>query len=243
MQTSREWPGAVLEVLESTDSTMEDALALARKGAPSGSAVMTGFQAKGRGRVPGRTWVSPPWESLLVTIILRAADVAFPVAELPLRAGVAAALGVEEAGGIAVQIKWPNDLVFGGRKLAGLLCMASGGVMLVGLGVNLLQQRFPEDLAMPAVSLVQACGRRVEPRALLPAVLSSLARVAADASWREALIERLYARGRTVTVDLIGSARSMEGVLRTVDERGRLILGMPDGSLRAVEQGEIRPGR
>jgi BirA family transcriptional regulator, biotin operon repressor / biotin---[acetyl-CoA-carboxylase] ligase len=100
------WPGAVLEVLESTDSTMEDALALARKGAPSGSAVMAGYQAKGRGRVPGRTWVSQPWESLLVTIVLWKKDVTFPLAELPLRAGVAAALAVEEAAGIAVKIKW-----------------------------------------------------------------------------------------------------------------------------------------
>jgi len=249
MQTSRGagagsgWQGALLEVVESTDSTMEDALALARRGAPSGSAVMAGYQAKGRGRVPGRTWVSPAWESLLVTILIWKKDIAFPLPELPLRAGVAAALAVEAAAGIGVQIKWPNDLVVDDRKLAGLLCAASGDAALVGIGVNLLQEGFPDGLAMPAVSLRQASGRAVQPRALLDLILGDLGRVMADPSWRAALNARLYARGRTVTVDLLGTDRSVTGDLETVDCEGRIVLVMTDGSRLAVENGEIRPGQ
>jgi biotin-(acetyl-CoA carboxylase) ligase len=64
-----------------------------------------------------------------------------------------------------------------------------------------------------------------------------------DPSWREALIERLYARGRPVTVYVIGADRSIGGVLQTVDEQGRIVLKMTDGSSTAIEQGEIRPGR
>jgi BirA family transcriptional regulator, biotin operon repressor / biotin---[acetyl-CoA-carboxylase] ligase len=136
-----------------------------------------------------------------------------------------------------------NDLVVDNRKLAGLLCAASGDVALVGLGVNLLQQRFPDDFAMPAVSLLQASGRAVEPRTLLPLVLASLAGVAEDPSWRDALTGRLYARGQSVTVDVMGTDRSVRGVLETVDRQGRIVLGMPDGSTIAIENGEIKPGR
>ncbi len=204
---------------------------------------MAGYQAKGRGHVPGRSWVSPPWESLLVTILVWKRDIAFPLAELPLRAGVATARAVEEAAGIGVQIKWPNDLVVGGRKLAGLLCAASGDAVLVGVGVNLLQRRFRTALQCPAVSLLQASGRAVEPRALLALILASLAGVMEDSSWREALNARLHARGVAVTVDLLGTDRSVHGVLETVDGEGRIVLRMPDGSSMAVENGEIRPGR
>jgi BirA family biotin operon repressor/biotin-[acetyl-CoA-carboxylase] ligase len=231
----------VLETRERTGSTMEDALELARSGCASGSAVIAGFQERGRGRVPGRSWVSPPWESLLATIVLRKPDIPFPLRELPLRAGVAAARAVEDAAGIGVSIKWPNDLVVGGRKLAGLLCEARGETALVGIGVNCAQTHFPEGLMMPACSILQASGRRVAARDLLPVILGCLRDVMEDAGWREALIGRLHARGSSVSVSLLGSGRSLQGVLDTVDEQGRIVLIMPGGERVPVSQGEIRP--
>jgi BirA family transcriptional regulator, biotin operon repressor / biotin---[acetyl-CoA-carboxylase] ligase len=237
------WPGSYVELRSSTGSTMDDAYALARSGAPDGSAVAAGYQERGRGRVPGRTWVSPPGESLLVTVLVRAAALGYALPELPLRAGVAAARAVEASCGLRVEIKWPNDLVAQGRKLAGLLCEARGGIALVGIGVNCLQESFPDDLAMPAVSLRQAAGRAVPPRELLPHVLDALAAVASDPAWRDELNARLYRRGQGVTVDLIGAGRSVSGVVRDVDGQGRLVLALPGGETTAVEQGEIRPGR
>jgi BirA family transcriptional regulator, biotin operon repressor / biotin---[acetyl-CoA-carboxylase] ligase len=236
------WPAAVLEVREVTGSTMDDALALALSGCASGSAVLAGFQQKGRGRVPGRTWLSPPWESMLATIILRREDIPFAMHELPLRAGLAAARAVEEAAGISVQIKWPNDLVWQGRKLAGILCESRGPAALVGVGVNCAQASFPPGLAMPACSILQAGGRGVDPRALLSVVLRRLREVMDDQGWRGELVERLYARGTRVVVDLLGSGRVREGVLQYVDEEGRIVLMLDGGELVAIAQGEIRTG-
>ena len=239
---SEPWPGAVIQVREVTGSTMEDALALAQTGCASGSAVMAGFQEKGRGRVPGRTWVSPPWQSMLVTIILRRAEVPFPIQELPLRAGVAAARAVEEAAGSALQIKWPNDVVWQGKKLAGILCESRGDAALVGIGVNCAQTTFPDGLAMPACSILQASGRTVPPRALLPLILRHLRGVMTDPGWRQELRERLYARGTRITVDLLGSGQVREGVLCDVDQEGRIVLQLRSGESVAIAQGEIRTG-
>jgi len=234
------WNGAPIRVRERTLSTMEDARELARAGCPSGTTVVAGFQEKGRGRMPGRVWSSAPGESLLATVVVNLTDAGFPLPQLPLRAGVAAARAVEETAGITPRIKWPNDLVWEGKKLAGLLCEAFGGTGLIGIGVNLLQTAFPPELAGSACSLLQASGRAVAPLTLLAALLARLKDVLTDAAWRQKLEARLYARGRQVNVDLLGSARQVSGILSGVDEEGRLVLLVGNGSLRRIEQGELR---
>jgi len=234
------WGGAPILVRERTVSTMEDARELARAGCPSGTVVVAGFQEKGRGRVPGRVWSSAPGESLLATIVVNLADAAFPLPQLPLRAGVAAALAVEESAGILARIKWPNDLLCDGKKLAGLLCEASGDTGLIGIGVNLLQAEFPPEIAGSACSILQASGRTVAPLALLAVLLTRLKDVLTDTAWREKLKARLYARGRPVSIDLLGSGRQATGILSDVDEQGRLVLLLGNGSLQRIAQGELR---
>ena len=234
------WKGAPIRVVERTTSTMDDARELARAGCPSGTVVVTGFQEKGRGRVPGRVWSSAPWESLLATVVVRLSETAFPLLQLPLRAGVAAARAVEVSAGIALEIKWPNDLVFDGRKCAGLLCETHGHAALIGLGVNLTQKAFPPEITDTACSLLQASGRTVPVFTLLASFLDRLKDVLADASWREKLQARLYARGRHVSVDLLGSGRMAAGVLSDVDEEGRLIIQLDDGSFLPIAHGQLR---
>ncbi len=243
METSEDvadpWPGAVVVSLESTSSTMDDARELARSGCASGSVVCTRYQARGRGRVPGRTWISPPGESLLATVVVLKRDIGFPVGELPLRAGVAAARAVEDASGLQVQIKWPNDLVVEDRKLAGLLCEAGGDVLLVGIGVNLLQRSFPPEIESTACSLIQASGQEVSAFTLLSFFLGRLREALHDDAWRSRLLDRLYAKGRRVRVDLLGSEGAVEGTIVGVDEMGRLILQDGDGRPILIAQGEI----
>jgi len=234
------WGGAPIWVRERTLSTMDDARELARAGCPSGTVVVAGFQEKGRGRVPGRVWCSAPGESLLATVVVNLLETTFPLQQLPLRAGVAAALAVEESAGIAPRIKWPNDLVFDGRKFAGVLCEAHGDTGLIGLGVNLTQTAFPPELADSACSLLQASGRVVDRLALLASLLARLKDALADSAWREKLQARLYARGRQVSVDLLGSGRRASGILSDVDEQGRLVLMLANGGLQPIEQGELR---
>ena len=189
------WEGAPVYLKERTGSTMDDALALARAGSPAGTTVVAGLQERGRGRAPGRLWVSGAWESLLATVILRRVD-APPPSEMPLRAGLAASLAIEEAAGITVAIKRPNDILWEGRKLAGVLCESRGDILLVGIGVNCRQLAFPPEIAQSACSLRQACGRDISPLALLPLVLARLKASLEDGLWRGKVDERLVTRDR-----------------------------------------------
>jgi BirA family transcriptional regulator, biotin operon repressor / biotin---[acetyl-CoA-carboxylase] ligase len=229
--------------LERTGSTMDDAMELARQGCPTGTVVVAGYQDKGRGRVPGRVWLSPPWESLLATVVIRIRDMACPLHELPLRAGTGVARAVEETAGIRVGIKWPNDLVVDGRKLAGLLCEARGEVALVGLGVNCLQRSFPPEISDAACSLLQLTGRGIAPLSLLLGVRQGLRDCLDGTQWRQNLDGRLAGRGSRVTVDLLGSGRVQEGVIRGIDDAGRLLLETDDNGIVSVAQGEISAGR
>ena len=240
---SPSWGDAPIETRESTKSTMDDALDLARAGCPTGTVVVAGFQEKGRGRVPGRSWLSPPWESLLATIVIRGRDLPCPLGELPLRAGIAFARAVEEAAGITVHIKWPNDLVVDGRKLAGVLCEAHGDIVLAAIGVNCLQRSFPPEIEGTACSLLLLTGRRIAPLSLVPGIRKRLEAGLASTGWREELERRLWGMGTRVRVDLLGSGRSIEGVLRGVDESGRLLVARDDGGVEAVSQGELSAGR
>ena len=189
------WEGAPVYLKERTGSTMDDALALARAGSPAGTTVVVGFQERGRGRAPGRLWVSGAWESLLATVVLCRAD-SPPLSQLPLRAGLAVSLAIEEAAGITVAIKRPNDILWEGRKLAGVLCESRGDILLVGIGVNCLQLSFPPEIAQSACSLHQASGRDISPLALLPLVLTRLKDSLADGLWRGKVAERLLRRDR-----------------------------------------------
>jgi BirA family biotin operon repressor/biotin-[acetyl-CoA-carboxylase] ligase len=224
---------------------MDDALLLACAGCPTGTVAVADYQLKGRGRVPGRTWVSQPGESLLATVVLRISELGYTLTELPLRAGVAVALGIEDAAGIAVEIKWPNDVVASnaspeaGRKLAGLLCEEHGEVVLVGFGVNCCQTSFPEEIGSTACSLLQVSGRIPSISSLLFAILNRLKSAPANDGWRHDLRFRLHRLGQVVRVDHIGSGRTQTGIVRDIDERGRLVLELSDGRLETLTQGEL----
>jgi BirA family biotin operon repressor/biotin-[acetyl-CoA-carboxylase] ligase len=226
---------------------MDDALRLARAGCPTGTVAAADYQEKGRGRVPGRTWMSLPGESLLATVVLRIPELGYALEELPLRAGVAVALGIEDAARIGVQIKWPNDVVAAGsmptagKKLAGLLCESHGDAALVGFGVNCSQASFPDEIADAACSLFQVVGKVLPPSSLLSAILFRLKDAAANAGWQDQLRARLYRRGQAVRVSLIGGGRTLQGILEDVDDRGRLVLELSDGRRQAVTQGELLP--
>jgi BirA family biotin operon repressor/biotin-[acetyl-CoA-carboxylase] ligase len=208
------WPGAPVYVRETTGSTMDDALALARQGCPSGTVVAAGLQERGRGRGQGTRWLSGRWESLLATVVLAPSEAGFPLTQLSLRAGLAVALAVEETAGIGVRIKWPNDLLWEGRKLAGILCESREGALLVGIGVNCTQAAFPPEIAATACSLAMAAGREVMPLALLPVVLAHLHGCLSADDWRGPVLARL-APGH--------------GTVRGIDEDGALLVHTAGG--------------
>ena len=223
---------------------------LARAGCPPGTVVVSGYQEKGRGRVPGRSWISPPRESLLATVVLSISELGFPICEeLPLRAGVAAALGIEDAAGIAVQIKWPNDVVAApgvpaaGRKLAGLLCEAHGGTALVGIRREL---RAGLVSAAKLPRRPARCCRSVAgpfpPGLCSPPSLARLQRFGpgTGVAGRPAEAAAPTGRGRPAWTCSDRGGR-WQGTLLDIDERGRLVLGLSDGSRLALSQGELLP--
>jgi BirA family transcriptional regulator, biotin operon repressor / biotin---[acetyl-CoA-carboxylase] ligase len=213
------WPGSPVYLRETTGSTMDDARALAAGGCPTGTTVVAGFQRQGRGRGHGRSWLSEPWQSLLATVVIRRADGGFPAGQLTLRAGLAAALAVGEAAGQEVRITWPNDILWEGRKLAGILCEARDDTLLAGFGVNCLQKRFPREIADSACSILTATGREVAPLELLPLLLARLAQSLCSAGWREQVLARLSVADE----DLQGLQ------VQGIDDSGALLLGGADG--------------
>jgi BirA family biotin operon repressor/biotin-[acetyl-CoA-carboxylase] ligase len=224
------------------ESTQTVAFTLAAEGAPDGTVVMADSQAAGRGR-RGRTWLDEPGSSLLVSIVLRPRLEPARLPGLSLAAAVAVAEALTRTAGLRPRLKWPNDVLVGGRKLAGILLETrlSGErpTTVLGVGVNLSQRVFPADLGQRATSVWLASGRLVDRDALLSALLDALG------DWRRRLERQGFAPvrtrwraladtlGRTVTVD------GVSGVAVDVDADGALVVADADGRRRRVLAGEV----
>src|SRR6185369_13879593 len=137
------------------DSTQAIAFGLAAQGAADRTVVVAESQAAGRGR-RGRVWVDEPGASLLLSVIVRPR---LPPARLPLlslAAGVAVAETLAEATGLSPRLKWPNDVLVDGAKIAGILLesrLGAAPLVVLGIGINLTQTQFPSPLAMRATSV------------------------------------------------------------------------------------------
>jgi BirA family biotin operon repressor/biotin-[acetyl-CoA-carboxylase] ligase len=234
-----------VDVVERTGSTNEDLLA---RGGPAGQVLVAEEQTAGRGRM-GRTWVSEPGAALTFSVLLR--PTAVPPHRrgwLPLLTGVAVATAVRSVAGVPAVLKWPNDVLAGEAKLAGILAEQSGDVVVVGIGINVATplSALPVSAAgLPATSL-RAEGSDVAREVVLIEVLRELERCylayradpdpgrsGLQASYRE-LCATL---GRPVRVELPGD-RTIAGVAQDVDADGRLLLR--DGeTLTPVSAGDI----
>jgi BirA family biotin operon repressor/biotin-[acetyl-CoA-carboxylase] ligase len=240
-----------LRVVAETGSTSSDVLALARAGAPEGLVIAAETQTAGRGR-QGRTWRSVPGASLTFSALLRPRPVPPPARGwVPLLAGVAVATAVRELTGIGTVLKWPNDVLVGESKLAGILAEQDGGAddaIVVGIGMNVLGAE--RDLAVPGATSLQAHGAgQTDRTALLAEILRQLGswylRWAGpgqgdpDACGLRAEYLRLSATvGRRVRVELPGG-RTLTGTAAGVDGTGRLLVGSADPEQVAVSAGDV----
>lgn len=195
------------------------------------------FQTAGRGRLDHK-WLSSPGENLMMSAVLSVADLPpETVATLPLVAGLAAVLAIRaqlpasEAQGVL--LKWPNDVLVGGRKVAGILCERNGSLVIVGIGINVMQRVFAPELAGKAVSLGAVPGFSGSVRSVREAVLSELGRQ--YGVWRERGFAAVYPAVRAVDF-LRGRALA---VRQTDDDRNpvRGLCGgiQPDGALYVGE--------
>jgi BirA family biotin operon repressor/biotin-[acetyl-CoA-carboxylase] ligase len=189
--------------LRCTDSTNDRARALAAAGAPHGTLVTAGEQRAGRGR-QGRTWSAPPGRALLASLVLR---------EVPALLAIASAVAVAEAVSPDAAIKWPNDILLAGRKVAGILAEGrhQEGWAVLGIGVNVAVRE--HDL--PPQVAAAAAGRGLEPAPLEPP------------RERDALLGRevRWQHGR--------------GVAAGIDGAGRLLVDRAGGVGMALDAGEV----
>jgi len=212
--------------LRTTTSTNDRARTLAAAGAPHGTVVSAAEQTAGRGR-QGRTWSAPPGRALLVSVVLRD-----PPTLLPLTA----ALAVAEIAGDEARIKWPNDVLVDGRKIAGILAEGrpqdGWAVLGIGLNVALRIEDLPPELHDTAGTLGLEPAD-VEPtlRRLLDALERTLA--LGDAELLSAYRARDALEGQEVRW------ASGRGRAAGIDGEGRLIVELPDGGRTALSAGEV----
>jgi BirA family transcriptional regulator, biotin operon repressor / biotin---[acetyl-CoA-carboxylase] ligase len=240
---------------EEIGSTNDEAARLAALGAEHGTLVIADSQTAGRGRL-GRTWVSPAGAGLYASIVMRpqAPRSLAPTGSeglLTLGGGVALAEGLRAATGLAVELKWPNDLMAPGgrRKLGGILTEGSseGGALLsvvFGFGIN-LRGLFDGPLADRATSLEAELGRPVDRNTVLVECLAALAERTRDlAGGRVADIRARWhayapsARGRSVEWTA-PAGRRRSGIAEGIDESGALLVRV-EGALERIVSGEVR---
>jgi len=252
---------SALDVVAQTGSTNEDLLAAARAGAAEGAVLVAEDQTRGRGR-QGRTWVSVPGAALTFSVLLR--PVAVPPAAwgwLPLLTGVAVTRALRAITGVEAVLKWPNDVLAGGAKLAGILAEQADDAIVVGVGVNVATA--PDGLpatgagALAATSLARQ-GASTDRRALLVGVLRELEHwyqrwtapatvpgtapgsVPGDAEGSGLRAEYLRwcsTIGRDLRVQLPGDAQ-LVGVASGIDWAGRLVVQTATGAV-PVSAGDV----
>ena len=238
--------GVAHEHHPSLTSTNDRAAAWAQQGAPHGAVVTADAQTDGRGR-RGNRWVSNPGENLCVSVVWRPQAAREDFGAVSLVTGLGLLRGLALPG---TMLKWPNDLLLGGRKLGGVLCeskwLEDRPTVVLGFGLNVHQAEFEGELAQTATSLALqgAAGPRL---ALLADLLLSLERTLAEfdeggfVSLRHDYLDRCALQGKTVRASHQGAP--IEGVVEGIDELGSLLLRMSDGQLHAVSSGDVQQVR
>jgi BirA family biotin operon repressor/biotin-[acetyl-CoA-carboxylase] ligase len=239
-----------IRVVEETGSTNADLAALAQQGADEGLVLVAEAQTSGRGRLD-RTWTAPPRSGLTFSVLLRPGVPAARLAWLPLLAGLAvvrALRGFTELEGVPrgrmadAALKWPNDVLIGDRKLAGILAERAGDAVVVGIGLNVGLRA--SELPVPTATSLAIEGAPADRDPVLRAILRSLAAVydefkreGGEQALREAYEQVCATVGRQVRVELPGGD-VLTGTATGVDEHGRLLVAGAEG-VRALSAGDV----
>jgi len=227
----------------STASTMKDAARLAAQGEPHGTTVIADEQTAGIGR-NGHSWHSERGLGLYISIILRPSLPPDSLPVLTMALGLAVQSAVKDATGVECDLRWPNDLLFEGRKVAGIMVQATESALIGGVGINVNHSEFPEELRDVATSLRIATGREHLKDQILDRVLVNAL------EWTERLEQRgkqeifaeferrsSYVHSKPVEVELSG--RTIEGTTAGLDANGFLRVQTAAG-IETVIAGGVR---
>ncbi len=237
-------PGTEIHYWPTVDSTMREAQRLAEQGAASGTIVLADEQTAGVGRL-GRTWHSEPEAGIYCSILLRLplAPADLPIATLLL--GLATAEAIQNATNLACDLRWPNDVLINGRKVAGILALLVKSYVVAGIGINVNHVSLPDGLRTPATSLrLETEGRLHSRENIVIALLESLHRFTEllAARGKESILQAFtiassYVTHRRVVVDDSGTVGTTAGL----DPSGFLLLRKDDGTTERIATGGVRP--
>jgi len=243
--------GRRLICLPETTSTNADAFRLADGGAEEGTTVIADAQLGGKGR-RGRVWSSPAGVNLYCSVVLRPAILPHEAPQLTFLSAVAVARAIEGTTALKPEIKWPNDLLINGRKVAGLLNEMSAetdgiNFVILGIGVNLnmTSGQFPADLRTPATSLLLEQGLPVNRAQFAATMLGELGRLYTDFlnngfdPVREEWQRRCNANGREVVVSEAG-VETARGTFDGIDGDGAMLVRSPVGTVERILCGDVR---
>ncbi|HEY2016765.1 MAG TPA: biotin--[acetyl-CoA-carboxylase] ligase [Bryobacteraceae bacterium] len=225
----REFPDRRIDYYATIDSTM-----LAAALCPPGTVVLAEEQTAGQGR-HGHSWHSAPGSGIYCSIVLEPAPV------LTLALGLAVAEAIASVTGLTCDLRWPNDVMLGDRKVAGILVQLVEGRAIAGIGINVNQTEFPDDIAILATSLRIHTGSHVSTTGLLIALLGAIPNFTHE---DQENVLRLfthassYAVGRRVTVDLPDGV--IVGTTAGLDPSGFLVVRQDDGTDTLILAGGVR---
>lgn len=243
-----QWAGKKVVFFKETDSTNMQAKSGGEKGDPHGTLFVAESQKEGRGR-RGRSWESPAGESIYMSLLLRPELPPVKAPMLTLVMALAVARAIREQTGAEALIKWPNDIVVGRKKLCGILTEMSTEMtyinyVVIGVGMNVNQNQFSEELKERATSLKLEEGRAFQRSAIIASVLerfeSYYEQFLKDgnlAGLQSSYNELLVNRGRQVQI--LEPKNHYEAHASGINEAGELVVTMEDGSVRNIFAGEV----
>ena len=241
--------GREIRVFKETGSTNDVVEKLARDGVPEGVVVFAESQTKGRGRL-GRKWLSPPGKGLWFSVLLRPNLQPQATTQLTVAAATALTRGIRAQSSLKPEIKWPNDVLIKGRKVAGILTELRAEldrvkyvILGIGVDVNLNAGEFPTDLRKVATSLKVEAGRAIARSQLAAALLRQLDRAYARvcdhqfAGVADEWEEQCSTIGRRVTIRV--GDRLFQGRAESLDDDGALLLRTDHGHLERIMGGDV----
>lgn len=242
-----EWAGCEIYYFDSIDSTNTKAKELAEEGHPSGTLVVADRQTAGKGR-RGRSWESPTGIGIFMTLMLKPEINPNNASMLTLVAAMATTRAIRRVTGVPAMIKWPNDIVMNGKKVCGILTEMSAQFdyinhIVIGIGINVHNEDFPEEIAKTASSLYLESGQHIHRASLIEAFLEEFEDVYAEYLKTEDMegLQKEYDamlvnRGRQVRV--LDPREPFEGKAMGITKKGELIVDTWE-SRKLVSSGEV----
>lgn len=239
--------GQDITVLDSVGSTNDYLKALGARGCKSGTVVAAREQVSGKGRL-GRVWQSQRDENVMFSVLLRPQIAPSEAGTITPLTGVAVCRALRTLTGLDCKIKWPNDIIIGKKKLVGILTEMSAEFdavefIIIGVGINVGQKTFPEDISHKATSLFLETGKEFDKNYLLAAALNELEKVflGNNLELSPAALDEYKALCATLgkNVTFIQGGKPVEGTATDISENGELIVSLPGGRICRVNSGEV----